>query len=385
MKIGIITWWRANYGSILQAYALQNVIKNFDLGECEIVAQYDKNVISLANLLNKIKTIGIIKTAKKGITLFLFQGIKKRNKCWEEFINNNLTISKRSYNDINICDANDEYDVFLCGSDQIWNPYNADLNSIYWLGFVNDEKGKIAYAPSTGITDASNEIKNKIRENLKGFKYISCREKSGTDFLNSLIKNNRCVHVLDPTLAIPKEFWDKLSDTKKDNEPYVFAYFLRGTKEQRSAVSQFAKKRNRKLVSIPFLDSEKLVFSDLTFGDIKYWGPTLEEFISLIRNAESIFTDSYHCSIFSCIYHRPFFVFPKKATAQTERIRDLLELFKLENRMVIDIREIEKMNVICEKEWERVDKIIEEKRRISLEYLKNALENFRRELNGNSM
>lgn len=375
MRIGIITWWRANYGSILQAYALQNIIKDFGVGECEIVAQYDKHIISVANLMNKIKTVGIIKATKKGCMLLFFRGIKKRNKRWEEFVNKNLIISKHSYTNTDIQDANQEYDVFLCGSDQIWNPYNIGLDSIYWLGFVSGEKGKIAYAPSVGITEASKEMKDKIRENLKDFKFVSCREKSGTEFINSIIGDNKCVHVLDPTLAIKKDFWNTLCCARKYKTPYIFAYFLRGTREQRSAALKFAKKKNMKVVSVPFLDTDKLVINDLIFGDIRIWAPTVGEFISLIKNADYVFTDSYHCSIFSCIYHRQFSVFPKEATAQTERIRDLLELLKMSDRIVSDVKEIEDINEICEENWSELDRIIEKAKGISLEYLRKALIN----------
>lgn len=210
MRIGIITWWRNNYGSILQAFALQQKLSQYENIEYEIVCQFGKKAISLDNVLDKIKSVGIVETFKRVFWKVAFKGLRQRNRKIQKFVDEKLRVSNQQYNEQNIAESNALYDAYICGSDQIWNPDLVATDSMYWLSYVDSRKKKIAYAPSFGIQTVTKEQSKQIRENLSGFEAISCRESSGSSIINQIIGENKCVTVIDPTMLISRSCWDAM-------------------------------------------------------------------------------------------------------------------------------------------------------------------------------
>lgn len=372
MKIGGLTWWRNNYGSILQAYALQQELNSIPEVSYEIINQFGKKILSFDNLIDKLQTIGVRKTFLRVFWKFCFPKLKNRSVKIQNFTDENLIVSSNQYSEGTISDANAEYDAFVCGSDQIWNPTLTDIDSMYWLDFTDENKIKFSYAPSIGVTKVSEKEKQEIKKHLSTFKAVSCREESGTDFINQIMGEQVCQTVLDPTLMVDRKIWDKICPSNRYDFPYIFVYMLRGTKQQRKAVERFAKKNNLKIVTMPFMESEYTVWYDLKFGDIKVWDAAPDEFISLIRNAKYVFTDSFHSSVFSILYHVPFFTFPKVGKAQMSRITGLQSLVEIDSRMVTTDMEIEKV-YNQQIDWDRVDEILSEKRQESKQYIRKAI------------
>ena len=372
MKIGGITWWRNNYGSILQAYALQQYLNKQNNIQYEIINQYGKKILSYDNFWHKIKKIGLKETFKRAIWKIGFKPLRYRNFNLQNFIDKEMKISNKIYNEEIIFEANNIYDGFICGSDQIWNPYLVDDKEMYWLSFARKDKIKIAYAPSIGVDFLDKKQRQEIESYLLDFTAVSCRENTGTDLLNSII-NRCCTTVLDPTLLVNKELWDNISKERIMEEEYVFAYFLRGTKEQRKIVEKFGKIHKLKVVSIPFVELEHKVWYDIKFGDERVWDAAPNDFVNLIRYAKYVFTDSFHSTVFSCIYHVPFFVFPKIGLAQMNRIVCLQEMLKIKSRVVNSYDDLE--CVFKEQiNWENVENIVDGCRKKSQKYLKDALE-----------
>lgn len=237
-------------------------------------------------------------------------------------------------------------------------------------------KNKIAYAPSLGVSTVTEKQKEQIKTNLSSFKAVSCRESSGAITINQIIGEKKCEAVLDPTMLIERKFWDTISENKIYNEKYIFAYMLRGTAKQRKYIEKLAREKNLKIVSIPFLDYEKIDLYDLKFGDYKLWDADPAEFISAIRHAEYVFCDSFHCIVFSILYHRPFFVFPKVGAdgkikeSQISRMKDLLELTGIKNRILFE-------NIVADLDaeinWDNSDREIQKARSDSEQYLEQAL------------
>lgn len=374
-KVGQITWWRNNYGSILQAIALQNKINELGDFDCEIICQYGKKVTSFNNLKDKLKNDGFFITMKKIFGRYILPKVRKRVKRMEDFVNQNLQISDIEYSDANIKESNEKYDVFVCGSDQIWNPGLVALNSIYWLGFVENNKTKFSYAPSNGITSYSKKDWNQINNNLKTFSSISCREKTGTNAINEVLGNDKCITVLDPTMLFSPSFWDKyISKTKLIKEDYVFTYLLRGTKEQRKAIVEFAHRNNLIVVTIPFLDAENINFYDFKFGDKKIWNADPGDFLALIKNAKYVFTDSYHSTIFSTLYHKNVIIFPKIGINQQSRLQNFQKDILKCDRTISKYNDLDKsIKELDEINWDSVDKIITKERKKSIEFLKSSL------------
>ena len=376
MKVGIITWWRNNYGSILQALALQQKLNQYNDLQYEIICQFGKKATSVDNVFDKIKSVGLAETCKRVFWKVAFKGLRLRNKKMQQFVDENLKVSNLQYNEHDIADSNKYYDTYICGSDQIWNPDLVPTDSMYWLPFVEKGKNKIAYAPSFGASTVSEKQKEQIKANLSTFKAVSCRENSGARTINLIIDEKKCEAVLDPTMLIERGFWDTISENKIYNEKYIFAYMLRGTATQRKYIENIAREKNLKIVSIPFLDYEKIDLYDLKFGDYKLLDADPAEFISAIRHAEYVFCDSFHCIVFSILYHRPFFVFPKVGAngkvkeSQISRMTDLLELAEIKNRILFDNEEAD---LDAEIDWNNSDKKIQKARCDSERYLEQAL------------
>ena len=376
MKVGIITWWRNNYGSILQALALQQKLNLYNDLQYEIICQFGKKSTSVDNVFDKIKSVGLAETCKRVFWKVAFKGLRLRNKKMQQFVDENLKVSNQQYNEHDIADSNKYYDTYICGSDQIWNPDLVPTDSMYWLPFVEKGKNKIAYAPSFGASTVTEKQKEQIKANLSTFKAVSCRENSGARTINQIIGEKKCEAVLDPTMLIERDYWDTISEDKIYDEKYIFAYMLRGTAAQRKYIEKIARERNLKIVSIPFLDYEKIDPYDLKFGDYKLWDANPAEFISAIRHAEYVFCDSFHCIVFSILYHRPFFVFPKVGAdgkvkkSQISRMTDLLELAEIKNRILLDNEEAD---LDAEIDWNNSDKRIQKARCDSERYLEQAL------------
>lgn len=382
MKLGGITWWRNNYGSILQAYALQKFLREDLDQDYVIINQYSGKIMSVDNLIEKLKTVGIKSTIKRLVGRFGLPKLRKRVEVLQKFVENNLIVTEEVYNEDTINKANDVFDGFLCGSDQIWNPANVGLDSIYWLCFTKPGKIKIAYAPSIGLTETDQNQENRIRKNLKSFDALSSREESGKKLINRILNADVCQTVLDPTLIVEKELWDNLSNHNNIGEKYIFAYLLRGTMRERKKIERFAKQKKMRIVSMPFLDGENIVPYDFKFGDIKLWSSGPDDFIRAVRYADYVFTDSFHCMVFSCIYHKTFFTFPKKGKMQMSRIEGLQELLGVGSRIItsdITDTELDDMPVI---NWKIVDSNIDKYRDESRRFLRNAIR--KGEINGSN-
>lgn len=373
MRIAGITWWRYNYGSILQAYALQEKINSYDGIDYEILCQYGKKVASFSNLKNKLSNVGIRVTIKRIIWKFGLKKLRQRNFKIQKFIDENLLVSDREYTEDNISESNNVYDGYVCGSDQIWNPDLVNIDSMYWLTFANPDKLKFAYASSVGVNSFTSEQEKTIRKNLSSFNAISAREESGTKLINKAMGKDVCITVLDPTMMIERKKWDDLSKKRLYKESYIFVYMLRGTKKQRKFIEKFAAEKGLKIVTMPFLDSEKIELYDFSFGDIKLWDADPGEFISAIRYADYVFTDSFHSMVFSCLYHRDFFVFPKIGKSQINRLSNLMDMFKIKNRMLNDECTVDKITNVEKIDWDYVDLTLSERRKKSIFYLEKAL------------
>lgn len=201
-RLGGITWWKNNYGSVLQAYALQEKIKENKGIDYYIVCQFSKNTLSKKTLLTKIKEIGLINTIHKFIWKYCKTGLRKRNVSIQEFVNRHLKLSLHEYDATNLSSINHDFDGFVFGSDQIWNLSLVDIDSIYWGGFANEEKKMFSYAPSVGLDSIPEKYSDKVKFNLNRFIGISCREESGTFALNNCLGEKRCITVLDPTMLV---------------------------------------------------------------------------------------------------------------------------------------------------------------------------------------
>ena len=350
-KIGIITFYykNDNYGANLQAYALTKYLNVngyvaeqicFDNSSCQCTESLKERIVRILtkeNIVNKInkKAYEIIKNkiyaSKK--ERFLKQR-QERAKKTEHFANVMIPHSKEVYSASTIYKVNDIYDCFITGSDQVWNINMS--KPAYFLDFVKGGKEKISYAASMAVDSISEEQKIQIKKWLQDYTAISVREKKSIDILAGLTGVIPEI-VVDPTLLLTREEWDKCAASQLVNEDYMFCYFLGNNKKSRELALDYAKKYNLKIVSIPMYN-DGYHFYDEDFGDLSLNDVSPEEFISLIKYAKYVFTDSFHCCVFSLIYRKQFFVFNRdEKKSMSSRIDSLMGLFECKKRYVNDI------------------------------------------------
>lgn len=337
-KIGIITQYynSHNYGGLLQAYALVEAIK--DLGYDVEQISYDSSKDDFSNVflsssksktsyrrfyLSKIKNI-----IKSFLNLLISRNIKKRYIKMDNF-SRKISHSSVVYDKNTVNKISNLYRQFVVGSDQVWNPQF--YSPVYFCEFLNqDEKKCISYAASVSQNHLTEKQKKLYKEHLRKFTAISLRE-NNTDIIQELT-NNKVEWVLDPTLLLKKKQWDNVASPQLINEPYIFCYFLGDDSTERKLAEKFAKIKNLKLVTIPYLAGD-FNFKDFNFSGKKIKSAGPEDFVSLIKYADYIFTDSFHACVFSCIYEKHFFAFQRAGMkGMSTRIETLLSLFGNSNR-----------------------------------------------------
>lgn len=374
-KVGIMTYFDFyNQGTMLQAYALEKKIIDYGY-EAEIINYTLKDKNKPLFLKIKYKILHIF-TYLKSTNKYFYNFINKekihlRNNKYKEFLKNKIKLSKNIYNsEEELRKSPPEYDIYMVGSDQTWNPYLQINSKAFYLDFVEDFEKKVTYAPSIGISNISEEKALEMKKYLVGIKHLSCRDYIGAELISKLV-NRKVKKVLDPTLLINSNEWDKI--IKKPNikdEKYILCYFLGSNNTNIKFAEQLSKNVNIKIFYIyndeTVIDPKKSYLYDV--------GPS--EFLYLIRNAEYVCTDSFHGTVFSIIYKKQFYSFTKKDDGEksdNNRIYELLNEFKLKDRYINKSKIYDNINKRNEINYNEVYKILEEKKEESEKYLKSIL------------
>lgn len=367
MKIGVITRHAAaNYGSLLQTYATQEIFK--ELG-------YDSEIINYVKYeergRNKAKTL--LKNSnfwnKNFLTRIAYKIIQtpNYNHMYKKFqkYREELLIQSKEYGSLEELKLScPETDIYCTGSDQVWGRIGTDeYDKSYFLDFVPKEKKCIAYSSSFGKEKISENLQKDLPELLTKYSKLMLREQSAVDIVSELGFNNTAL-VLDPTLLLKKEQWEELIQTNKEKKKYVLVYQLHDNKKFDQYAKKFAK--NKKMELIRVSPSFHNFFKS---GKLK-WLPTPNEFLTYFYNAEYILTDSFHATVFSLIFNKKFIdILPGETST---RIINMLELAGVKNRILKDYNDYETIDE--EMDYKIVNDRLEEKRRESIQLLKNAIE-----------
>lgn len=363
-----------SHGAMLQAFALQKTLEK--LGNDAEIINYDRfflknqNEISASTLKAKIKRF-MIKFISFIYRLINKKYNAKKKERFEFFRANYLKIGEKEYHTSDeLRQGKLEYDAYVTGSDQVWNP-DSIIHDAFYFTFLDFSKKTIAYAPSIGVSKIDNPgILQKMENYLKHVKYLSCRENAGAKVIES-ITNRKVESVLDPTLLLNKDEWSDLIYKKTKRNPYVLCYFLGSLKYGRDYAKEIAKQLRYDIVVIP--QSPVEIFSNQK----KENGVGPLEFLSLFEGASVVCTDSFHGTAFSVNFQKPFFSFcrrnPNGTASRISRLQDLLGKLNLKNRLIMpgDTFKPEKLEI----DYEKVKKLLELERKSSISYLTNALEN----------
>lgn len=329
MKVAVTTLHHVrNYGSLLQTYATQKTVEK--LGHsCEIV-DYIPRGLTLKYGILTIKSQGnIVKDIARKSAAALFFSIQQATMI--RFLKKNVNLSNKTYSTYKELECDPPIaDVYVSGSDQIWNTQNYNLPDDvkgYYLQYVPQGKVKVAYASSIGKDEFSDEEKISVKEYLKDFKAISVREKSAVSMLEEIGVEN-AVHVLDPTLLLTKEEWlEFLGEHKKEKEPFIFVYNLNRNIHVKSFALKLAKEKGLKIINF----SDTL---DFMSGADNRIHNTVYDFLYYLANAEYVVTDSFHGTAFSVNLGKQFVSFA--APRFNSRLLSILELFDLQDRFLTE-------------------------------------------------
>ncbi len=379
-KVGLaVCYDTKNFGSQLQVLA--TIRKVEELGYESETIRYKKKLTptfvlqTIPRLFNVsfIKAKLHSKNKRKQIEKHpdIARNVLIRNERFNKFVEKYFTNLSKPYNGWEnlVRESSKNYDAFLCGSDQLWLPNNLGSH-FYTLEFAPDNKPKIAYATSFGVSRIPDGQKKATAKYLNRFQNLSTREIAGQKIIKELTGKTAQV-VCDPTLLFDAKGWEQMLPKKKVvEEPYVFCYFLGTNEEHRAAANEFKKKTGLKIVTCPYLDN--FVETDQNFGDIQLFDMDAADFVNLIRHAEYILTDSFHGSVFSILNHKKFMTFNRfnaGANSRNSRIDSLCTLLGLsERRYNGDI-----MNVEKDIDYRTVEEKLEKLRADSIKYLKTAL------------
>ncbi len=368
MKVGLITLHNVkNYGSVLQTYATQNIFKNLGL-ECEVINYSRKDLIDenlVQNRINSSKVFSKNVFTRFAGKIFLGNSTKKQIKIFNSFLTENINLTKRYNSFEEILEDVPVADIYCTGSDQVWNSdWNKGIEKAFFLEFVPENKKRISYAASFGKEKLDENEIDITKEMLKKYSNISVRENSAVKIINELGIDN-VEHVLDPTLMLDKEEWSKLKAEIKHKGKYILVYQL-NTKNPE--FDNYVKNLS-KIKKMPIIRVSNVLYQAFKYGKFAYC-PEVKQFLTYFLNAEYIVTDSFHATGFSINFNKKFAcIFPKKFST---RLQSILELTGLEERKVQDFNDFS----IIDKDidWNKVNKIIENEREKSLDFLKKAIQ-----------
>lgn len=348
MKIGILTFhWAANYGAVLQAYALQQALKSLG-ANVEIIDYYPASYKK--NILYAFKTKHINHIHRRIIEV-------RKEKIIELFRKDNLKRSRYYKSDNELKQLLGEYDCIICGSDQIWNESfykygEHGKTAVYFLDFLNNKTIKASYAASFGTTKYNTELLSEIRQYLSDFDYVSVREQTGVEILKE-IGIDACV-VADPTLLHDKTLYEKFTKGSI-NDKCAFTYMLHGKYKDAQSLVKYARNNG------------------FTISNCGIIG--VEEWLSNIHNSGLVITNSFHGVAFSVVFRKPFVAIMINGSGMNDRIVTLLARLGLTDRIYSGDNSIIDKKI----DWESVNGRLEKLKNIGYDYLRQIVNTERKQ------
>lgn len=314
MKVGIFTFHEANnYGAVLQAYALQTVLSHFGV-ESEFVS-FKKGYSDKKRMSEELDKSMIAFTKR------IQEEGKKRSAFFNDFRKTYLRcaapISRQNANELN-----EEYDVFISGSDQIWNFDIPETDGRYFLPFA-DTKKRFSYAASFGGNNIPDKVRDWCVKQLMQFQALSVREESGRKTLKELTGRDSLV-CIDPVFLLEREEWEELA-SKRDDDPYILVHLIQYDKAAVMYVQKLAAKEGLRIQIITSAFMYPCGFYAWNGTDVVNW-------LALVKNAKYIFTNSFHAMAFSMIFGRPFSIIRlnDNLTGRNCRMEEILKKADLE-------------------------------------------------------
>lgn len=363
MKVGIFTFPNSvSYGATLQMYALSRAIET--LGhEAEVINYH--NAFMKAEKHCKHTSESKIKHSVKRIVKKALHG--KLYKGFRAFEKDAVNLyPQKSFSDVALLTGMiDRYGAVICGSDQVWNPNITNSDLSYFLNFCGEKTRRISYAPSFGVEELPDELKDPIRKELDRFTAISVREAQGQELLRDILDKDVPV-VLDPSMLLEKSEWEKMeSPYRKVAGDFVLYFTVKSSRRFFEKCRDFAKNNGLKMVVVGGNSLKAMQKRDPVVHYAVDISP--KEWLWLIHNAKYVATNSFHGTAFSVIYEKDFYLELPPVT--NSRLINMVRIMGLEERVLAKETEITPSTVDYTAARENMRLLREQ----SMTYLKDAL------------
>ena len=391
-KLAILTLVINNYGTKLQSYALARAIKSLGLVEPEVINLQGSWHGKTVRISRKKQLLDVLKTYKlksfKKIIDFVkwnyeFKVIRQNG---DSFVASNsrkdalflefdklIPYSKREYSleDVRGGQLSD-YDLFLVGSDQVWNAPRVGCLDVYMCDFLHKKRSGLSYAASFAISSIPEHLKADYTKYIENMDTLLVREERGVELCRELGRDD-AKHVVDPTLLLEGKDYEELTTRPTalvGEGDYVLVYSLTSSMKIYREASKLAKRNNCKMVMLKRVPCPPLASSFKDAIDLLEVGPA--EFISLIKYAKCVVTGSYHALMFSLLMHTNFYIYMDDASAENSRLLSSLAMFGLEKQLHYETSSLPE--TLPQIDFESVAPIMKTMREESLKLLRESIE-----------
>lgn len=354
-----------NYGSALQSWALSQTINKLGKEKWQAkLIDYCPYILMDKDPLNPMKNMWDKDEESRKMCKLSLPAIRENYKKFNDFYNQKFIKTQKTYTSKNFNEVvkNEDINGFVCGSDTIFCIDEFGFDDGYYANYECMKNGyAISYAASFGDTHFDENSYKILNKRLQNFKAIGLRENAMLEYVKENT-NVDVVKVLDPTLLLQAEDYDEITYPRLEEDKYLLLYARRRNDEMSKYAEKIATKNGWKIIEISLqaINAEK---------HRMFYEAGVEEFLSLVKNAEYIVTNSFHGMIFSVQFKKQFVVFSREQC--NTKITELLQVFGLSDRILINGNENYNKNI----DYNNVLKKINIEREKSINFLKNKLEN----------
>lgn len=397
-KLAILTLVINNYGTKLQSYALCKAIKSMNLVEPEVINLQGSWHGSTVKISRKKQLLDVLKTYKlksfKKIIDFIrfayeYKKIRENGDAYKEGVSKmgdlylnfdkKIPYSKTIYtlDDIRAGKLSN-YDMFLVGSDQVWNGPRVGCIDVYMCDFLHQKRSALSYAASFAISNIPENMRDEYSKYIQNMKTLLVREERGVELCKQLGRDD-AKHVVDPTLLLEGKDYEELISKPVDlvgTDDYILVYSLTTSMKIYEEASKLAEKYHCKMAILKRGAHPPLASTFKNAIDLIAVGP--KEFLSLIKYAKCVVTGSYHALQFSLLFHTNFYIYLDDANAENSRMISTLAMFGLDKQLYFETSSLPK--ILPQVLFDAVEPIIKSKREESMKLLKQSIEDKLQEL-----
>lgn len=364
-QIMTITFHHAhNFGSVLQAYALQESVKSLcPDADYRIINFYTETQEELYRVYKSGKSVKSV--VKNLIALPYAKSLKAKHQKFEDFLAQRCNLTERYKTEEELIEKCPKADIYISGSDQIWNVRAKDFSEVYYLGFVKEGK-KISYAASFGPMkiDWKQYDADKYKALLREYEAVSVREPGSAENIQWLTGKSSRIHA-DPTLLLSADQWREIqSDANYKDGQYILLYCLEPSKKQLEMAKAVSEKLNLPIVVLKYNNK-----NDMFNPFVKKYDAGPEDFLAYLDHAALVLSSSFHGTVFSLIYHKPFYVLNG---LEDNRICSILRKTDMTHRSLETIEDMERVTLEVP-DRQTVERALEAERSASREYLRSVL------------